>query len=196
MRSLSMQKKSLSIFNLIQNAKEGDEMAFSELFNLYWKDIYLFIISKSVSKEDAEDFCILSFSKAFTKINQFNETKNFKSWMFKIAQNCIYDDRRKQEIKYIKKTSHTDSNYFDLADITPSKDLTPEEKFINQQNLSIVKNKIKMLPMKYRIVVELRFIQEKKYNEISNEIGIPLSTVKVLLFRARNLLTSLLNNND
>ena len=50
--------------------------------------------------------------------------------------------------------------------------------------------------MKYRIVVELRFIQEKKYNEISNEIGIPLGTVKVLLFRARNLLTSLLNNND
>ena len=40
MRSLSMQKKSLSIFNLIQNVKEGDEMAFSELFNLYWKDIY------------------------------------------------------------------------------------------------------------------------------------------------------------
>ena len=69
---------------------------------------------------------------------------------------------------------------------------TPEEEVIRNQRLQMVQNTLTMLNDKYRLMIELRYYQELSYEEIANELEIPLGTVKAQLFRAKEMLYNLM----
>ena len=82
---------------LIDQAKKGDQKAFNDLLNLYWKDVYRFQLNKCRDEEEAEDITIKSFAKAFDKIQTFDESYQFKSWLFTISSNLYIDHLRKKK---------------------------------------------------------------------------------------------------
>jgi RNA polymerase sigma-70 factor (ECF subfamily) len=73
-----------------------------------------------------------------------------------------------------------------------STSLDPEQKFIQQQRVKLMRTLMGQLSEKYRLMIELRYFEELSYEEIANELEIPLGTVKAQLFRAKEILYSLM----
>lgn len=174
----------------IKAAKRGDQMAYHYLLNQYWNDVYLFLKSKiSNDNIDAEDITIITFSKAFDKIELFDDVYNFKTWLFTIAKNLLIDELRKNKNVTISIEQETKS-ISKLFDENP----TPEDKIIIEQNLAELKTNIKRLKPKYQSVINLRYFQDMSYIEIANELEEPVNNVKVKLLRAKKLLAEIITN--
>jgi RNA polymerase sigma-70 factor (ECF subfamily) len=180
-----MSDKSLNL--IIINAKKGSQTAYRDLLNLYWGDVYRFILSKCSNDYQAEDITIKAFSKAFDKIATFDENKSFRNWILAISSNLYIDhlraEKRKIETVFVKKET-----VVTIVDVTP----TPEDKLIQEQHLAQLLAYIKQLKPHYREVINLRYFQELTYREIAEELDESLSNVKVKLLRARKLLNEII----
>tara|TARA_R100001369_G_scaffold31211_6_gene55464 strand:- start:51609 stop:52169 length:561 start_codon:yes stop_codon:yes gene_type:complete len=182
----------LEIKHAIHKAKQNDQIAFNFLLDNYWNAVYAFQLKRTQNENDAEDITIQAFSKAFDKINTYDETYNFKTWLITISKNIHIDLVRKQQ-KTIKNTSKdNDENYFQIIDDSP----TPEDKIITEQNLAKLLKDIKKLKPHYQKVINLRYFQELSYKEISVELKEPINNVKVKLLRAKKLLAEIITKSD
>ena len=89
------EKKDISLW--VTQAKKGDQKAFNDLLNYYWKDVYHFQLNKSNSDEEAEDITIKTFARAFDRIETFKDEFQFKTWLFTISNNLYIDHLRKKK---------------------------------------------------------------------------------------------------
>lgn len=83
--------------NHIQKAKQGDQSSFNFLLHHFWSDIYNYQLKRTHNENDAEDITIQSFSKAFDKINSFDNKYQFKTWLTTISKNIHIDLIRKNK---------------------------------------------------------------------------------------------------
>lgn len=173
----------------IQKAKEGNQMSFNFLLDTFWSSVYTFQLKKILNDNDAEDITIQTFSKAFDKINLFDEKYTFKTWLITISKNVYIDFLRKKKSSIaIATTSEQEDKVYKLIDDAP----TPEDKIIREQNLANLLKDIKQLKPKYQEVINLRYFQELSYKEISEKINEPINNVKVKLLRAKKLLAEII----
>lgn len=184
-----MEIKSQRIQENIQLAKTGDQNAFRFLLDTFWNDVYGFQLIRTRNENDAEDITIQTFSKAFDKINTFDEAYEFKTWLITISKNLHIDLVRKQQ----KSVTHNaieneDDPVFNVADDTPS----AEDILIQEQNLAKLLKCIKKLKPNYQQVIQLRYFQEMTYEEISEAMQEPINNVKVQLLRAKKLLAEII----
>ena len=84
------------IRNQINLAKENNQNAFNYLLNTYWEDVFSFQLKRTKNESLAEDITIESFTKAFEKINTYNEKYIFKTWLITISK------KLKQPINNVK----------------------------------------------------------------------------------------------
>lgn len=172
----------------IKAAKKGDQTAYHYLLNLFWNDVYTFLLSKITNDNiDAEDITIITFSKAFDKINTYNNQFSFKTWLFTIAKNLLIDELRKKRNVTVS-LEQKNKEISQLYDENP----TPEDKIIIEQNLAELKKNIKKLKPKYQRVINLRYFQDLSYLEIASELDEPINNVKVKLLRAKKLLAEII----
>lgn len=182
-------------WKLIQRAlKDGDQKAYAELMVRYKDTIFYMLLKMVRDRDDAEDLTIEAFGKAFKNLGQYTPDYAFSTWLFKIAtNNCIDFIRRKKEAVSLDRTYKNSDG--DEMSIEPKSDsLNPEEKAIKKQKIQLMKAVVEKLQPRYRTLVELRYFQEKSYEEISAELDLPIGTVKAQLFRARELLYNTLKN--
>ena len=180
---------------LVQNAVAGDQKAYSELMSLYWSSIEKTLSLKLVSKEDVEDLTIATFSKAFDKLDSYDDSFTFSTWIQTIASNTLIDFFRKKEQKTISIDKHKedeDSNNIDVIDNS----LDPENHLIRKQKNKHITGMVHRLKPHYRELIILRYLDEMSYAEISKKLNIPVGSVKAKLFRARDLLMQILKNNE
>ena len=178
----------MEIIDAINKAKQNDQIAFNFLLDTFWNDVYSFQLMRTQNENDAEDITIQTFSKAFDKINTYDENYKFKTWLITISKNIHIDLVRKQK-KTIQNTSKdNEDNYLEIIDNSP----TPEDKIITEQNLAKLLRDIKKLKPHYQQVINLRYFQELSYKEISEELNEPINNVKVKLLRAKKLLAAII----
>ena len=186
-----MVKKTKNIIEVINKAKKGDENSFTSLLNMFWKDVYRFLYSKTNDENEAEDVTIRTFAKAFEKIDTFDENYEFKTWLLSISSNLYIDQLRKRKTDTIsihKKSSEAHK----VKDEEP----TPADKLIIEQNLAQLLAYIKQLKPHYQEIINLRFFQEMSYKEMAEELNEPMSNIKVKLLRAKKLLAEIINKSD
>ena len=182
--------------DLVDRAKNGDQRAYTELMSVYRESVF-FMMKKMISNDDdAEDLTIEAFGKAFKRLAQYSPDYAFSTWLFKIASNNCIDFLRK---KRLGKTVSLDSGYSNDDESNGSIDLefeglNPEEKLMKSQRIEEMHRIVEQLKPKYRQLVEMRYFQEKSYDEIAAELEIPLGTVKAQLFRARELMFEILKS--
>ena len=172
----------------ISKAKNKEQIAFNFLLYTYWNDVYAFQLKRTQNENDAEDITIQTFSKAFDKIDTYNEDYKFKTWLITISKNIHIDLVRKQKKSINDTSKDNEDNYFDIVDDSP----TPEDSIITEQNLANLLRDIKKLKPHYQEVINLRFFQELSYKEISEELNEPINNVKVKLLRAKKLLAAII----
>ena len=183
--------------DLVLAARSGDQKAFAQLMKHYNDAIYFMVLKMVNNKTDAEDLTIEAFGKAFTDIHQYEPRFAFSTWLFRIASNNAIDHLRKKRAITVPlepligsdKNIGIEYNYNARADSD-----TPEEAFIKKQNAKKLRNAVSTLKPRFRTLLELRYFKEYSYFEIAEELNLPLGTVKVQLFRAREKLFDLLKN--
>ncbi len=171
----------------VQLAVKGDEKAYAKLSNKYQKPLY-FHIRKMIRETDyVEDLVQDIFMKAFKNLKNYKNDYAFSTWLYRIATNHTIDYLRKKKLDTF--SINTDSSDEDQAPIQlEDEDTHTDEPMIRRQRKNKVHEAIDQLPEKYRLIILKRHIEEKSYQEISEEMDIPLGTVKAHIFRARELL--------
>jgi len=178
---------------LIQRAvNESDQQAYEELHKFYRDSLYYMMLKMTGDATDAEDLTIEAFGKAFRNLTQYTPDFAFSTWLFKIAtNNCIDFLRKKSKVDPAISIDRDDEQYHATTQIATSS-LNPEETFIKDQKIELMREVVQRLKPHYRILIELRYFKEYSYEEIVDELDLPLGTVKAQLFRAREKLYTLL----
>ena len=148
------------------------------------------------NKDDAEDLTIEAFGKAFNSLKQYTPNYAFSTWLFKIATNNCIDFLRKKKKKTMSIDNSIENKDGDEITIELKSDArTPEQETIRDQKIELMRSYVKKLKPRYETLVEMRYFKEMSYEEISNELNLPLGTVKAQLFRAREFLYNLMKHN-
>ena len=178
---------------LVEEAKKGKQAAYAELMDRYRDSIYFTMLKMVKNTDDADDLTIEAFGKAFNRLEQYSPSFAFSTWLFKIASNNCIDFIRKKRIKITSMdtgriTDDGDVIFFDAKSTT----LDPEEIIIQNQKIKLMRDLVSKLKPRYKELIEKRYFEELSYEEIAEELNIPLGTVKAQLFRAREFLANMI----
>ncbi len=195
--NLKLTEKAQRDYDLVQLALgKSDQKAYADLMNNYRDSLYFMLLKMTNDSTDADDLTIEAFGKAFKNLSQYTPDYAFSTWLFKIAtNNCIDFIRKKKKMCFSMNKGF--DNYDDANEVShniPSETLDPEEKFIEKQKIKLMREIVDRLKPHYRKLVILRYFEEYSYEEIAEELELPLGTVKAQLFRAREFLYNILKN--
>ncbi len=190
----NLSEKAQRDFLLVQRAAKGDQQAYAELLGRYRDAIYFMLLKMVNNPSDAEDLTIEAFGKAFKNINQYAPNYAFSTWLFKIATNNCIDFIRKKKANHISLDYQDEEHEKAASHSIPASTLDPEEHLITQQKAKMMRDVVAKLKPRYRKLIELRYFREFSYEEIAEELELPIGTVKAQLFRARELLFNILKH--
>jgi RNA polymerase sigma factor (sigma-70 family) len=187
--------KALYDYELVKQALDGQQKAYSELLKRYYDSVYFMLVKMVKNNDDADDLIMEAFAKAFKGLRNYTPDFAFSTWLFRIATNNGIDYLRKNKNKTLSldTTYETEEGNGLTLDIK-STYLDPEERIISEQKSQIIRDMVNNLKPRYRRLIELRFFNEMSYEEICNELNLPLGTVKGQLFRAKEMLLAILKN--
>ena len=189
----NLSEKAQRDFMLVQKAADGDQRAYAELMERYRDAIYYMLLKMVNNSSDAEDLTIEAFGKAFKNIQQYTPNYAFSTWLFKIATNNCIDFIRKKKMNHVS-LDQGDDEHEKAAHSIQASSLDPEESMIKGQKEVLMRSIVEKLKPRYRKLIELRYFKEYSYEEIADELELPIGTVKAQLFRARELLFNILKN--
>jgi len=178
---------------LVEQAIKGDQSAYAALMEKYRESVYFTMLKMVNNTDDADDLTIEAFGKAFNRLEQYSPTYAFSTWLFKIASNNCIDFIRKKRVKVTSiDTGITNDDGEVLFFDAKSNTLDPEETIMQNQKVVHMRELVSKLKPRYRVLVEKRYFEELSYEEISEELDLPLGTVKAQLFRARDFLANMM----
>jgi RNA polymerase sigma-70 factor (ECF subfamily) len=184
-------------YKLVKRAvEEKDQAAYAELMERYRESIYYMLLKMVNNPDDAEDLTIEAFGKAFNRLKQYQPNYAFSTWMFKIASNNCIDfirkERKKRTMSIDTGMENDDGDNMTYDIESDARD--PEAEMIRNQKMKAMRQVVEKLKPRYKQLVILRYFKEYSYEEISQELDLPLGTVKAQLFRARDFLQNLMKN--
>lgn len=174
-RRLKKKQKSLEK-HLIQEAKNGDRKSIELLYKQFYGYAMSVALRYSNSREEACEIINDSFMKVFDKLDQYNNQNSFKGWLRRILINTSIDYYRKN----IKHTA--------VMDIEKADAETLEADVIDRLSAEDILGILRELPEILRIIFNMYEIEGYSHNEISEQLGIPSSTSRTYLARAKKKL--------
>ena len=178
---------------LVTAARAGDISAFESLVNRYERKIFRLGMNITGNREDAEDVMQEAFLKAYQHLPEFEGNSRFYTWLVRIAVNQALmklRKRRPNQVSLDEEIETGDDSFFrDVEDWGPS----PAERFEQTQLHEILNSAISELDPSFRIVFQLRDIEEMSTEETADVLHLSVPAVKSRLLRARLKLRQKLN---
>jgi RNA polymerase sigma-W factor len=181
-------ESSLEDDKLVERAIGGDEKAYQQLVDKYQRALYYHILKMVRNKDIIEDLVQETFVKAFDNLESYSTNYAFSTWLYRIATNHTIDYLRKKKLPTKSIDAPVKTRDGDMQMELPDEHASADRQVLKKQRKNIVQNAIQNLPKKYRKVIVLRHMEEKSYQEIADELELPLGTVKAHIFRAREML--------
>ncbi|MEX1001265.1 MAG: RNA polymerase sigma factor [Crocinitomicaceae bacterium] len=171
--------------DLMRSFVEGDQNAFEQIYDRYERYMVNFFYRKLWSDRiKAEDFAHDLFTKIIDKPDAFDLSRNFKTWLFSVANNMCKNEYKKQEVR--KNTGYDVPEGVEAKDGNSLPDKEVDKINFNEQ-LKIELNK---LNDKHREVFMLRHFDGLSLNEIAETLEINAGTVKSRLHHATKTLAA------
>ena len=172
---------------------EGNHKAYADLMASYREPLYLLLLRMTHNTTMASDLTVETFSKAFLQLHRYSPTGTFSSWLFSIGVDTYIDHLRKRKLETISINSITRTSDGDFIEYQiPSSQPNPEEMMIRMQRDAALKEIVDQLKEPYRQIIRLRYYEDLSYEDIAEQLKIPIGTVKVRLNRAKALLSSVI----
>lgn len=179
---------------LINQALRGNQSAYESLMKKYKATITHLLFRIIQDPDEINDVVQEVFINAFRSLKSYKREYSFFSWIYKIALNKGIDYLRKKKLQTFSIDKPIDSFNGDYKFEIPDSTYEPDKHIIAAQRSTLIEEAINMLPPKYKKVIIMRHQEEKDYAEIAKELKMPIGTVKVHIFRARELLNKFLKN--
>ena len=167
---------------LISRCLEGDRSAFDTLVSSCYRGIYNMLYQMTGSREDASDLTQETFVRAYSRLDSFELGRPFLAWVCRIATNICLDHQRKRKTPSFSLDQAAETGQ-EIADMSPG--VSPEAALESGDQAVRVMAAVQQLSDNQRTVVVLRHVEGMTLEEIARALGMPLGTVKVNLFRAR-----------
>lgn len=163
---------------LIEQTKAGNAEAFDALFARHSNHVLEMLRLRCGGDEEiAKDLMQEAFIRAFVSIDKFDTRYTFGGWIYTIARNLHIDLKRRN------KKQEQQQQEIDFE--TPCGQPNPEQHIINTQNSMRIDAAVSRMAEHYRIVFDMRYMQDLSYEDISQRLKLPLGTVKTQIHRAR-----------
>lgn len=170
----------------IARARAGDAEAWGELYRHYGAGIFRLCRRALPTHEDAEDATMEIFMKLREKIGQYDASRPFRAWLYKVAANHCWDMLRRRKIRQDLETEETEAAPLEH----PEADQI--ERIVAERAGQQVRAALERLPARARMALVLRYYAEMSYDEIAETLGVRRPFVGVVLLRARHQLRAAL----
>jgi len=176
----------------VARALDGDQRAYERLMDKYQGPLTRHVGKMVRDQGQVADLVQEAFVKAFGSIASYNPAYAFSTWLYRIATNHTIDYIRKKKLPTFSIDKPIQTRDGELTMELPDSTYRPDRAVVADQRNEILAAAIDALPPKYHRVIVMRHQQEMTYDEIAEELGLPLGTVKAHIFRARALLNKAL----
>lgn len=167
---------------LMHRSGAGDEAAFGTLVERHQLRVIGTVAKMLGSPEGAEDIAQHVFVRAWQSASRYRHSAKFTTWLLTITRNLVFNEiRRRQRARWVP-MEHEDGSPMEFADPGAPDAARESEKRELQEAID---RAIASLPDQQRLAVILRRYEEMPYDEIAAVLGTSVSSVKSLLFRAR-----------
>ncbi len=178
---------------LMKAYQQGDNQAFFELFARHKNSVYSYIYRYTNNSEESEEI----FQEVFIKLHRaspnYEPTAKFTTWLFTIVRNLCIDAHRKRKIrKNLSLDYQSDEDGRSFHDVIPSNDFGPDEKSADAEIGKILENALQQINADQREVFLMREKLGFKFEEIAQNLGVSVNTVKSRMRYALESLKKLL----
>jgi RNA polymerase sigma-70 factor (ECF subfamily) len=170
----------------IARARSGNAEAWGDLYKQYAPAIFRFCRRALPAREDAEDATTEIFMKVRDKLDQYDATRPFTAWLYKVSANHCWDILRRCRIRQDLETGEVETLPLEHPDPGQLDQLMEEST-----NLQ-VRSALDKLPARARMALVLRYYSDMSYDEIAGALGVRRAFVGVVLLRARHQLREIL----
>jgi RNA polymerase sigma-70 factor (ECF subfamily) len=164
----------------VARARAGDADAWGELYRDFAPAIFRFCRRALPTREDAEDATMDIFIKLQKNLTQYDETRSFSAWLYRVAANHCWDILRRRKIRQDKETEDVDDVPLEHPDPNQL------DKLIEQKTSEEVRYALQKLGARARMALVLRYYSDMSYDEIADALGVRRAFVGVVLLRARH----------
>lgn len=166
-----------SDIELIEQVRNGNRQAFTELMRRYQGRVYWTARRIVGTHDDADDITQETFVKAYTGLGDFRGEASFFTWLYRIAVNLSLNAvRKRQVITYIRESEI-------INRFLPSSDDPHQEAELHDQE-RMIEQAVASLPEKQRAVFVMRYYDEMSYEEISSVLKTSVGGLKANYFHA------------
>jgi RNA polymerase sigma-70 factor, ECF subfamily len=164
---------------LIESALAGNSAAFGDLVRKYQDRLYNTMTHLMGSPQDAQDVVQDAFVKAFVKLETFQRSSEFYTWLYRIAFNTAMSHQRRR--RPTESVNCRQDQGQEPLDPGPA----PGDRLDREELAEQVRMALKTLSDEYRTVLVLRDVDGCSYGAIAEMLEVPLGTIRSRLFRAR-----------
>jgi RNA polymerase sigma-70 factor (family 1) len=173
---LKMNYTAQNDIELIRLLHDGNEEAFAEIYNRYWKRIYTLALSYTKSPEVAQDIVQDVFLKLWLNKQNLLHVQEFKPYLLVASRNLIISSLR-------NKVFHVS---LDEDEQIEEKILLPEKQLSYKESTALLQQAIQLLTPQQQRAYKLSRMEGMKYEQIAMEMDISISTVKIHVSKALN----------
>ena len=166
----------------VLRAQKGDQEAFAELVQAYQKPVFNLAYRMLGIREEAEDAAQETFLRAYTRLDSYDPTRKFSSWILSVASHHCVDRLRKRKAQVLSMEELRSWRW--LPDSKPR----PEQKALQGEQTRSIREHLDRLPSQYRLAIILRYWYDLSYTEIAEVTESTESAVKSRLHRARRMM--------
>lgn len=173
-----------SDLELIRQCRAGAVEAFGVLVERHQDRLYAALVRMLGSSEDAREAAQDAFVHAYQKLDTFQGTAAFSTWLFRIAVNAAFSRKRRTKRYRTSLDGGSGETGYDPADARIDAD--PSQPLEQSETQKLVREALAALPDDYRTALVLKEMDGFRYEEIAEIVGVPIGTVRSRIHRARN----------
>lgn len=166
----------------VRRARDGDDSAYAELLGRHRDRVFSFLLRLLGSSQDAEDTAQEAFVKAFSHLDAYDAARPFISWLFGIAHHAALDHLRARRPAAL--SLDDPDGVPDPADPGPDAEAAAGAVL----DAALIERLLGAMPPLFREPLLLRYKEGMDIPEIARALALPDGTVKVRLFRGREML--------
>lgn len=165
-------------------AQKGDQTAFMNIVDAYQRPVYNLCYRMLGDSAEAEDAAQETFLRAYTKLDTYQQSRKFSSWLLSIASHYCIDRLRRRRFQMV--------SWDDLPPWRwlPATEPQPEEVTLSRERQAALRDLLAELPADYRAAIILRYWHDMSYDEIADTLDTTISAIKSRLFRARQMMAT------
>ncbi len=171
--------KDAALESVVERCRNGDERAWQELVDATADDVFRMAVSFTRHRAEAEDLTQEVFLKLWQNLHRYVADSSFRAWAFRVARNLFVDAYRRSREQ--RRATWVDPEF--LETLPGGED--PHTSAVRHQRLEMARSALERLPEELSQLIMLRDFADWSYEELAEELAIPVGTVKSRLNRAR-----------